>query len=77
MGHDGKHNTIKKLPNMVDGVPKLLSKNSLYQYPHCLTSKASKYQLTIELISNEVVYLVACDTSKHHSICLQCSKNLN
>ena len=61
MGHAAKHD-MKKLTDMVDGVPKLLSKNPLYKYPHCIASKSSTNQLTIELRSIEVAFVAAYDT---------------
>ena len=61
MGHAAKHN-MKKLTDMVDGVPKLLSKNPIYKYPHCITSIVSTNQLTIALRSIEVEFVAVYDT---------------
>ena len=62
MGHARKYD-MKKLSDMVNVAPKPLSKKTLYQYPHYLTSKPSKHQFTITLISTEVEFVVACDTA--------------
>ena len=53
MSHTGKH-AMERLPNMVDGIPKLFPKNLLYKYRHCLTGQISKHKSGYTLYLHDI-----------------------